>query len=95
MVECRLEEFSQGLYMSKPLRDAINDAVAQFLEHKLRTDEPVNVAAMANDMALSIVDMILEQSDQNQAPLIATAIRTLGDEYLVRRGFIETERRDH
>jgi hypothetical protein len=42
--------------MQKPLREEINDTVVRYLEHKLQTGGPVNVAAMAHEMALSIVD---------------------------------------
>ena len=81
--------------MQRPLREAINDVVVTYLEHKLQTGEPVNVAAMACEMAESIVDMVVEQQEPNQAPLLATTIAALGDEYLQRRGLIETERRDN
>jgi DNA-binding protein Fis len=81
--------------MQKPLREEINDVMVKYLKHKLQAGEPVNVAALAYEMALSIIDMIMEQQEQNQAPLLATTIVTLGDEYLQRRGLIQTERRDN
>jgi DNA-binding protein Fis len=81
--------------MQKPLREAINDVVVKYLKHKLQTGEPVNVAAVANEMARCIVDMIMVQQEQNQAALLATTIVTLGDEYLHRRGLIQIERRDN
>jgi hypothetical protein len=37
----------------------------------------------------------MEQKEQNQAPLLATTIVILGDEYLHRRGLIQTEQRDN
>jgi DNA-binding protein Fis len=74
--------------MQKPLREQVNDTVVRYLQ----TGEPMNVAAMAQAMAQCIVDMIMEQREENQAPLLATAIVTLGDEYLQRRA---TERRDN
>jgi DNA-binding protein Fis len=76
----------------RSLREQVNDTVVRYLEHELQTGEPVNVAAMAQAMAQCIVDMIMEQREENQAPLLATAIVTLGDEYLQRRA---TERRDN
>lgn len=36
--------------MQKPSREAINHVVVAYLEHKLQTDEAVNVVAMANEM---------------------------------------------
>jgi hypothetical protein len=39
--------------------------------------------------------MIMEQQEHHQAPLLATIIASLGDEYLQRRGLIPTERRDN
>jgi hypothetical protein len=43
--------------MPKPLREEINDVVERYLEHKLRTGEPVDVPGMAHEMAQSVVDM--------------------------------------
>src|ERR1700735_3430861 len=37
--------------MPKPLREEINDVVERYLEHKLRTGEPVDVLGMAHEMA--------------------------------------------
>jgi hypothetical protein len=51
--------------------------------------------SMAREMARSIVDMIMEQDDQHQGPLLAETISNLGDEYLQRRGLIPTGRHDH
>jgi hypothetical protein len=81
--------------MKKTLRDAINDAVVEYLEHKIQTDESVNVVAMANEIVQSLVDMIMEQEEGVQAPLLASIITTLGDEYLHRRGLTTNERRDN
>lgn len=81
--------------MPKPLREEINDVVVKYLEHKLETGEPVDVPEMAIEMTLSLVDMIMEQDEPEQAPLLALIIVTLGDEYLQRRGLVQTERRDN
>jgi hypothetical protein len=79
--------------MPKPLRDEINDVVVKYLEYKLQTDNPVNVVVMANEMIQSLVDVIMELDESQQAPLLASLIATLGDEYLRRRGLITTDRR--
>jgi hypothetical protein len=50
---------------------------------------------MAREITQSLVDMIMEQDEQNQAPLLAQIITSLGDEYLQRRGLIPTEHRDN
>jgi len=65
------------------------------LEHKLQTDNPVNVVVMANEMVQSLVDVIMELDETQQAPLLASLIATSGDEYLGRRGLISTARRDN
>ena len=65
--------------------------VVKYLEHKLQTDKPVNVAAMANEMVQSLVDVIMQLDEYHQAPALALLIATLGDEYLRRRGFITTQ----
>ena len=81
--------------MPKPLREEINDAVVRYLEHKLQTGDTVNVPDMAVQMAQCLVDMVMEQSEEQQAPLLAQIITTLGDEDLHRRGLIPTGRRDN
>jgi DNA-binding protein Fis len=81
--------------MPKQLREEINDVVVKYFEHKLQTDNPVNVVAMANEMVQSLVDVIMQLDDYHQAPALASLIATLGDEYLSRRGLITTERRDN
>jgi DNA-binding protein Fis len=81
--------------MPKSLHEQINDVVVFYLEEKLRTNTPVDVAAMAREITQSLVDMIMEQDEQNQAPLLAQIITSLGDEYLQRRDLIPTEHRDN
>ena len=45
------------------------------------------------EMAKSLVDMIMEQDERRQAPLLASIIVTLGDEYLLRHALVQTGRR--
>jgi hypothetical protein len=49
----------------------------------------------AREMAQSLVDIVMQQEEKHQAPLLAQTIASLGDEYLQRRGLIPTERRDN
>jgi hypothetical protein len=46
-------------------------------------------------MVQSLVDMIMEQDKEHQAPLLASTIASLGDEYLQRCGLLELSRREH
>jgi vacuolar-type H+-ATPase subunit F/Vma7 len=80
--------------MGNHLREAINDVVVKYLERKLQADEPVNVVAMTTEVAQSLVDMIMEQDEHQRAPLLASIIVTLGDEYLLRHKINQAERRD-
>ena len=82
--------------MPETLREEINDLVTRYLEHNhLQTNAPVDVAAMAREIAQSFVDMVMEQEERQHAPLFAQMIATLGNEYLRRRGLILTERHDN
>jgi hypothetical protein len=45
------------------------------------------------EMAKSLVDMIMEQDERRQAPLLASIIVTLGDKYLLCHAFVHTGRR--
>ena len=83
------------IQMRNDLRESINDVVVKYLERKLQTEEPVDAANMAHEMAQSIVDMIMEQEERHQAPLLASTIASLGDEYLQRRGLVQTGRPEH
>ena len=74
--------------MPKPLREEINEVVVKYLQRQLQADEAVDVAYMAREMAQSLVDMFMEQEEQQQAPLLAQVIVTVGDEYLQRCGLI-------
>jgi hypothetical protein len=81
--------------MSRPLRGATNDVVVQWVATKLQRGEPVDAAFMAREITLSLIDMVLEQDEKHQGPLLAQIMGNLGDEYLERRGFIQTRRRDN
>ena len=81
--------------MQNGLRKEINDVVVKYLKRRLRTGEPIDVAEMADEMAQSFIDMVTEQDEEQQAPLLAQIMTSLGDGYLQRRGLISTERRDH
>jgi hypothetical protein len=80
--------------MAKPLREEINDVVEKHLADKLRIGEPVDVPGMAQEMAQCLVDMIMEQNEELQAPLLASAIASLGDEYLQRHVLIQATGRE-
>jgi hypothetical protein len=85
-------DWSEGPKTMKTLREAINEAVVGHLKDKL---EGIDVAEMAHELTQSLVDMIMEQEEEHQAPLLASIVVSLGDEYLQRRGFIETRPRQH
>jgi hypothetical protein len=72
--------------MRNHLREAITHLVVRYLEYQLQKDKPVDVPAIAHEMAQSIVDMIMEQEERHQASLLASAIASLGNEYLRRHG---------
>jgi hypothetical protein len=71
------------------LHDEINNVVIKYLEEKLRTNESVDVVKIAEEMAASVVDMILMQEEQHQSGLLAETIRTLGDLFLKGRGLTQ------
>lgn len=81
--------------MHKPLRAMISDAVVQYVTYKLHAKEPVDVALIARDITLSLLDLVMEQDEKHQAALIAHIVGTLGGEYLEKRGLFETTRRDN
>jgi hypothetical protein len=62
--------------MPEPLREAINEAVEKYPERRLEAGGPIDVAAIAGEMARSIVDMIMEQDDQHQGPLLPRQSQT-------------------
>ena len=81
--------------MPDQLRQAINDVVVQYVTAKLQRGEPVDVALMAREMSLPLVDMVMEQDEKHQGPLLAQIMGCLGNEYLERRGLLQMERRDN
>ena len=81
--------------MSKPLRDGINEAVIDYLQAKMTMGEVIDVVEMAHEMVQSLIDMIMEQDKEHQAPLLASTMASLGDEYLQRCGLLELSRREH
>ena len=81
--------------MSKPLREGINEVVIDYLQAKMATGEVIDVVEMAHEMAQSLVDMIMEQDKEHQAPLLASTMASLGDEYLQRCGLLELSRQEH
>jgi DNA-binding protein Fis len=81
--------------MHKPLRAMISDAVVQYVTYKLHAKEPVDVALIAGEITLSLLDLVMEQDETHQAALIAHIVGTLGGEYLEKRGLFETTRRDN
>ena len=64
--------------MNKPLRDGINAVVMDYMQGTIAGGEPIDVAEMAHEMAQSLVDMIMEQEKEHQAPLLASTIASLG-----------------
>jgi hypothetical protein len=64
--------------MKNCLREAITELVVEYLEHQRQKDEPVEVPAIAHEMAQSIVDMIMEQEERHQASLLDRFDPTVG-----------------
>jgi hypothetical protein len=81
--------------MSKPLRLSIHDLVLNQLETKLATGETIDVAEVTQEIAQSIVDVIMEQEEEEQSALFAYALTSLGEEYLQQRGALETNPKGH
>jgi DNA-binding protein Fis len=81
--------------MQKPLREAINEVVVGYVTTKLQRGEPVDVAFMAREMSLPLIDMVMEQDEKHQGPLLAQIIESMGNEYLDRRELLQTGRRDN
>jgi len=73
----------------------ISDAVVQYVTYKLHAKEPVDVALIAREITLGLLDLVMEQDEKHQAALIAHIMGTLGGEYLEKRGLFETTRRDN
>jgi hypothetical protein len=81
--------------MTKPLREAINEAVVQWVTTKLQRREPVDLKFMAREMSLSLVELVLEQDEKHQGPLFAHIVGSLSEEYLKRRRVMQTGRRSN
>ena len=66
----------------------INDLVQ---EHVEGLEEPVNIVALAANMAESLVDLILLAPEEERANLLATTVAHLGQAFLEKSGVIEGE----
>jgi hypothetical protein len=55
----------------------------------LETGEAIDVIGMTHEMAQSLIDMIMEQDELHQAPLLASVIASVGDEYLQRCNLLD------
>jgi len=64
--------------MDDCLHCEINDVVMRFVEKALKEGTNVDVVDVISMMAESIVDVILQQEDVQQANLLAEAMRSLG-----------------
>ena len=63
----------------------INDLVQEHVE----TGEPVDIVALAANMAESLVDLILLAPEEEQAKLMAVTIGHLGHTFLEKSGAVE------
>ena len=63
--------------MSKPLRLGIHNLVLSHLETKLAIGEAIDVAEMTQEIAQSIVDVIMDQEEEGQSALFAYALTSL------------------
>jgi hypothetical protein len=50
---------------------------------------------MAREITHALINMVLEQDEKQQGPLLAHIAGSLADEYLKRRGLIQSRRRDN
>jgi hypothetical protein len=53
------------------------------------------VAFIAREIMHSLIDMVLEQDEKHQGRLLAHIVGSLAEEYLKRRGLIQSRRRDN
>ena len=90
----QVEKRPSSMQEETSLRNAINDLVMKYLHHRLETGDAIDIAEMAHEMIQNLIDMIMEQETDHQAPLLAAAIVSLGDEFLQRGGFLQSEGRD-
>jgi hypothetical protein len=49
---------------------------------KLQRGQPADVAFMAREITHSLIDMVLEQDEKHQGPLLTHIVRRLAEEYL-------------
>ena len=81
--------------MGKPLRLGIHELVINHLKTKLASGEQIDVAEMTQEVAQSVVDVIMEQEEEGQGALFAFALTSLGEEYLQQRGVFDTNPKGH
>ena len=81
--------------MTKPLRKAINDAVAQYVANRLQRREPADVTLITREITSSLIDIVLDQEEKHQGPLLAQIIGNMVDDYLERSGQSQNTRRDN
>jgi hypothetical protein len=81
--------------MTKPLHEAINDVVAQYVTDKLKRREPADLWLITGEITRSLMDIVLDQEERHQGPLLAKIIGSLADDYLQRSGQAPNRRRDN
>jgi hypothetical protein len=81
--------------MPKSLRHAINEVVLQHITAKLQRCERVDVASLTREIAQSLLDILLDQEEKHQGPLLAQVIGDMMDDYLRRSGQSQSGRRDN
>jgi hypothetical protein len=65
----------------------INDLVQEHVEGRL--EEPVDIVALAANIAESLVDLILLAPEEEQAKLLAVTIGHVGHTFLEKSGAVE------
>ena len=79
--------------MSKQLRAGIHKV--SYLQARIATGESIDVAEMTQEIAQSLVDVIMQQEEEGRGALFEFALTTLGEEYLQRRGIFDTNPKGH
>ena len=64
----------------------INDLVTQYIEEASRSGTAVQIGEIMSMMVESLVDLILQQEESQQANLLAAAVGALGDLFLQKSG---------
>ena len=90
-----LRDYELSAPMKKPLRASIHELVVDYLKARIATGDQINVAEMTDQIAQSLVDIIVEQEEEAQTTLFAFALTSLGEEYLQRRGVFATSLKGH